>query len=501
MMNNFQNASNSDYITLFDSLTDLIHLVDKDLRIIMANKILLDKNRDLGLSTDIIGKSLFEAFPFLNDNVRKEYEQVFRTGDTVLTEEIISISGINYNSETRKIPVVENGEVVRVVTMNRDITDKKRIEKTLRESEGKFQSIFVSMSEGAALCKLIEDEEGNPVNYVVLEINPAIEQMFSINRKDIIGKTITEITNLDKPFYLGIFALVAKQGSPTSFEAFVKPFNKNFQVSVHSPEKGLFALVLQDITFSLKSRLELEKAKESAEEGNKFKTAILSNLNHEIRTPMNGILGFAQLLMYDLEDPELLDTTEMIIQSGKRLLNTLNSILTLSELETNKQNIHLDNIHMPSLIKQTLVSFETLFEKKGIYCNIEIKNNKIFALIDEYLMYQALYNIIDNSLKFTNEGGVTVVVDTIMEADKLFSIVKITDTGVGIQADVVKYMYDAFRQGSEGLDRKYEGIGLGLTLTKKMIDLMDGRMTVESIVDQGSTFTLIFKGTELDYGE
>jgi signal transduction histidine kinase len=146
-----------------------------------------------------------------------------------------------------------------------------------------------------------------------------------------------------------------------------------------------------------------------------------------------------------------------------------------------------------------LASFETLFAQKGIYCNIEIKNSKIFAMIDEYLMYQIFFNLMDNAIKFTSEGGVTVSIDSMKEKDILYCVVKLVDTGIGIQKDVVKFMFDAFRQGSEGLDRKFEGIGLGLTLTKKMVDLMDGRMIVESEVDKGTTFTLIFKGVEIDF--
>ncbi|MDR3610208.1 MAG: PAS domain S-box protein [Ignavibacteriaceae bacterium] len=250
--------------------------------------------------------------------------------------------------------------------------------------------------------------------------------------------------------------------------------------------------VALDMTDVIVSREELIRAKDKAEEMNRLKSNFLANMSHELRTPMIGMLGFSQILKQELDNPEQQEMAEAIYSSGQRLMQTLNLVLDLSRIEANKMEIKLNEINIKEIINSSAKIYEAAAKNKNLYLNKLFKNDNIYCFLDELLMVQIINNLLSNALKFTKIGGITIELDTENYGADTWALIKVIDTGIGIPEDYQPLIFEEFRQVSEGLGRSYEGSGLGLTLTKKTVEIMNGSITVSSELGKGSVFTLRF---------
>ena len=236
---------------------------------------------------------------------------------------------------------------------------------------------------------------------------------------------------------------------------------------------------------------ELVIAKEKAEQSDKLKSTL-----HEFRTPLIGILGFSQILGDIIEGADEKEMMRNIQLSGKRLLHTLNSVLNLSQLEANEIPLNIGNVNLGQHVQSSVNSFVKPAKAKNLKLSVEIKNGRLFSEIDTVLLQQALDNILDNAVKFTNKGSITVELDAKMNNSKYWAVLKIKDTGIGISSENHKIIFEAFRQASEGYNRNFEGSGLGLTIAKKLIEMFGGYITVDSEKDMGSVFTILLPATD-----
>ncbi len=233
---------------------------------------------------------------------------------------------------------------------------------------------------------------------------------------------------------------------------------------------------------------ELTTAKEKAEESDKLKSSFLANISHELRTPLNGILGFTEILKMEVKDPSLMEIIEYIDQSGNRLMGTLNSLIDLSLIETNKNEIDKQLVNVSELVRQKTGLFESYASSKNIYLETQIENLQLRSRTDPRLLGHVLNNLIDNAIKYTEEGGVMVQLTAEKINQRSFLKIAIKDTGIGIDPAHFIRIFESFRQISEGFDREYEGIGIGLSICKNYVDLLDGEIWVESQLNQGSSF-------------
>lgn len=236
---------------------------------------------------------------------------------------------------------------------------------------------------------------------------------------------------------------------------------------------------------------EIIRAKSKAEESDSLKSAMLSNINHEIRTPMTGILGFSEILFESATDFETKAIAQNIFDSAKRLMNTLNSIIDLSQLIADKTPIKLGNISINNLILQVSKNFEEFAQRKNLVIKYDFTEG-IHALIDEYLFKQVIFNLLDNAIKFSDEGEILITTCFLEENSEKFVLVKVKDQGIGIDKEHHALVFEEFRQVSEGLNRNFEGTGLGLSISKKMVESMNGNIYLESEIGKGSEFTIKF---------
>jgi len=273
----------------------------------------------------------------------------------------------------------------------------------------------------------------------------------------------------------------------------VQTYSKQFRYS--EEDKEFLSFVSNQTAMAIEraqSKEELIKARDKAEEMNRLKSNFLSNMSHELRTPMVGILGYIEILKEEITKPDLKDMSEEIYSSANRLLETLNLILDLSKIESNKSEVHKIDLNLGRITVDQVKGFEERAKKKNIFLKISIKDEQVYSSLDERIFRQIINNLVSNAIKFTNIGGVTVEVDKNLIGEEEKATLSVTDSGIGIPINSQQIIFEEFRQASEGLNRVFEGSGLGLSITRKFAKMMDGEISVHSTLGKGSTFTVSF---------
>ena len=234
---------------------------------------------------------------------------------------------------------------------------------------------------------------------------------------------------------------------------------------------------------------ELKILREQAQNASKAKSDFLANMSHELRTPLNAILGYSEMLMEEAEDDELetyASDLAKIQSSGEHLLTLINDILDLSKIEAGKMELHIEKFEFEKHLNQIEATAKPLVEKNGnkfiLESNVSIKSLKN----DQTKLRQILFNMLSNAAKFTKEGTVTLSISAI-ENDIKFAV---SDTGIGMNEEQLGKVFDEFTQAEASTAKDYGGTGLGLPISKKMTELMGGKMEVESEEGKGTTFSI-----------
>ncbi len=351
--------------TAINSMKDAIHVVDKDLRIVLCNQVLLEWNRELGYSSDLVGKTIAEAFPFLNPGVSELYKRICANGKPIRTEDETNVAGRAVVTETDRIPVLEEGKVIRVITVIRDVTPRKMAEKELRN------------------------------------------------------------------------------------------------------------------------------AKESAEKANRAKSDFLTAMSHELRTPLTSILGFADLFAQrkigNLADRDLV-FVDKILRNGQHLLTLINGLLDLARIESGRAHVQLQSVDLQEIVDHVTTAAISLVKNKPVKVRAEVPYPGSVIRTDPVRLKQLLFNLVGNAIKFTERGRVEVRVQRrSLPVDPVR--IHVIDTGIGISAERLPGIFDRFAQpGPQG--GKQQGAGLGLAISKSIVELLGGKIEVRSKPNKGSIFTI-----------
>jgi len=231
---------------------------------------------------------------------------------------------------------------------------------------------------------------------------------------------------------------------------------------------------------------DLVEAKEEAEEMSRLKSAFLANMSHEIRTPLTAILGFADVLADESEAPHD-EIARLISRSGHRLMDTLESVLQLSRLEAGNVELSPEPVDVAEEVREVVALMQARADEADVEIRVDLPPGEVAARLDSMALFRVLSNLVSNAIKFTERDG-RVSVSLRASEDSL--VVTVQDTGIGMAPSVIPELFGAFRQESTGTRRSHEGSGLGLTIVRRLVDLMNGTITVDSAKGQGSTFTL-----------
>lgn len=256
--------------------------------------------------------------------------------------------------------------------------------------------------------------------------------------------------------------------------------------------------VAAELSASLASQAELQKAKDQAEEASRLKSQFLANLSHEIRTPLNAVMGFSELLEEDLTDPQQLSYLEAIHSGGKALLGLLNDLLDLSKVEAGKLSLELMPCDLRQLCQELSGLFSLPIQKKGLEWILDMAPELPVSLyLDELRVRQILLNLIGNAVKFTDQGQIALrVTGRLLASDEWELALQVQDTGLGIPLEAQSLIFEPFHQQDGQSTRKYGGTGLGLAICRRLAELMGGRIDLSSAPGRGSSFVLVLTARE-----
>ena len=479
--------------TLVDLLPAFIYVKDCESRFLVANDACA-KFMKASSSQELIGKTDRDFYPSEDASVFRSDELKVLDGFELINKEEQSIA-YNGSLRTRLTTKValrdKDGMITGLVGTSIDITDAKRIEESLLISEENFRVLF---NENPFPTVLSEIPSGK-----IAFANKKLSELMRRDPKDILGKTANELDLLTNPDDLEkLTSLIASQGFVDNIE--VDKFFPNglkgtdliFMRLLTINGKQYCLTVIQDITERKHAEEAVIKAREKAEESDRLKSSFLANMSHEIRTPMNGILGFAELLKNKLLTGEEQNKYINIIEkSGSRMLNILNDLIDISKIESGQMNVTISDCNVNEQTEFIYNFFKPEVEGKGIHLSLKnsLPPDEAVVRTDREKIEAVLSNLIKNAIKFTEKGSIEFgyVLKSGSEPAELEFFVK--DSGVGVSPQLKEIIFERFRQGSESLARNYEGVGLGLSISKSFIEMIGGKIWVDNNSDNNSNDT------------
>ncbi len=373
--------------------------------------------------------------------------------------------------------------------------ERKRYDAAIRESEEQYRALFEN---NHSVMLIIDPETGK-----ILDTNKAASDFYGYSCNELKAKTIFQLNALPRAEVIAnmakahqanltsfIFQHRCKGGEVVDVEVFSGPFNHN--------GKTLLISIIHDITKRLKNEKELSAAKESAILANKTKDEFLANISHEIRTPLNGVMGMLQVMGATKLNQEHRHCINVALQSSRNLLRVLDDILDLSKVEMGTLDLFEDRFSLNKLLMESVNLFKLQASEKEVELSYSILPKvESYYLGDEGRIRQILFNLIGNSIKFTDQGAIKVDVRTNQATyqGKCSISFTVSDTGIGIPEDFQERIFDSFTQVDGSLSRRYKGAGLGLAIVKRLIELMGGTIQIESTPNIGTSihFTISLK--------
>lgn len=279
-----------------------------------------------------------------------------------------------------------------------------------------------------------------------------------------------------------------KNGTPLEVAVALSP--------IRDYEGGLVGAVavIRDISERKRAELELMRAQAAAQEAARLKSAIISNISHEIRTPLNIILGYAEMIndyFAGKGDASQSDALDAIMRAGDRLCSTIQGVLDISKIEAGTFEARPVRIELDRLLGRDLINFAAIARRKGLEFDCIIERAGTAVVFDEYCLTRAITSLIDNAIKFTHRGKVTVRLYTDTQG---VLCLEIRDSGIGIAPRHLAQLFEPFSQEHTGHDRSFEGMGLGLALCRRYLELNGALISVASAEGEGSVFTIRFPG-------
>jgi PAS domain S-box-containing protein len=386
----------------------------------------------------------------------------------------------------------DNGKPPRVIEMNYDITERKKTEDILRISEERFSSAFEHATTGMALISL----DGR-----WMKVNQAICDALGYTEEELTSKTFQDITHPDD---LEIdLANVRKviTGEITHYKMEKRYFHKDghivwalLGVSLLRDKQDnplYFISQIEDISEMKQAMIRQLELTAKAQAAEKAKSEFLANMSHELRTPLNGIIGFSEILSDGLAGEVNAEQKEYlgdILTSGQHLLQLINDVLDLAKVEAGKMELYPETFSVDKAIQQVASVAYPLVQKKKIKLITTISSAVDHVILDQQKFKQILYNLLSNAIKFTDESGRVEIIVAPQGPDHF--TLAVSDSGIGIKPENIKRLFTDFEQLDEGPMRRYQGTGLGLALTRKIVEIQRGTISVDSEFGKGTTFTV-----------
>jgi PAS domain S-box-containing protein len=398
-------------------------------------------------------------------------------------------------------PPDDAGELrARIAELERQLEDARAASAARAENEQRYRALVDADPDGVVII----DAEST-----ILAVNPAMARIFGYTAEQMVGKPLTVLMphRLREGHMKGTRRYLSSGERSIPWQGVQVPAMRRdgteFPVEINFGEyvsggRKVFAGFMTDITERKQFEKALHEAKEAAEAANEAKSEFLSRMSHELRTPMNSILGFGQLLQRHALAPEQARSVEHILKAGRHLLNLINEVLEISRIEANQQQLSMEPVHAATLLNEALSLVRPTAEQRPVQMALHAPHGTdAYVRADQQRLMQVLLNLLSNAIKYNRAGGtVQLLAQPAAGADgAAFLAIGVRDTGPGIPEDRLGELFVAFsRLGAERSG--VEGTGLGLALSRRLVELMGGRLRVESTVGEGSTFWVELPVTE-----
>lgn len=483
------------YKSLVETSPDSICKLDLDGTIIYCNQ----RKADMfgyNQPEDLIGMNTFGLIASEYQYLIQDMTNQLLTNGNILPLELkfVKKSEEEFWGEIRSTLIRDKkGNPKNAINVLSDITERKKMQEAWHESEVRFRAAFDNAPIGMELIDLTGK---------IMRANKAFCDLTGYNYEELNNINFRDFTHpedlIDNENH--VQKLITGNQDNVSFEKrYIRKDGKHIWVNVSASlfrsaqgDPQYFIAQVEDITHRKHVAEEIMQAKNKAEESDKLKSALLTNMSHELRTPMNGILGFTELILQSSVLNEVKVMARMIDVSGKRLLQTLDSIMLLAQLQVDSQKIQV-NLTPTDISEVVLAVAQSMADSandKGLEYKIDI-NPAIHVEVEPKLLRNAISTVVENAVKYTSQGTIKISVHTDVVDGKEMAFIMVQDTGIGIPEQYKETIFEEFRQVSEGYDRNYEGIGIGLSITKKLIELFKGYILVKSAPGIGSTFSIV----------
>jgi PAS domain S-box-containing protein len=380
--------------------------------------------------------------------------------------------------------------------LNLEINQRRLAEHSLKQSEKQFRLLF----EKAPIGMVISSHDDK-----ILKVNNAFCKSLGYPEEELLHKKISGLTSIgDRSKHSRLHKRLLEEN--LSHIYFENKFTRRDgeiiytiveSVIVRSDDEKPHHFISQviDITERKKVEKELVKAKEKAEESDRLKTAFLAQMSHEIRTPLNVILVAAPLLADELpeDDNENKILLDSITNAGKRLQRTIELILNMSSVQSGNYIPEAEEINLEEELQKQIEEFKSFVSNKSQVLNFENRTSNSVIMADKYTVNQIFQNLIGNAIKYTPKGEICI---SVYEKDDFNISIEVKDTGIGMSPEYMNKLFTPFSQEVTGYKREFDGNGLGLALVKKYVELNKAEISVKSIKEVGSIFTVTFKNME-----
>jgi PAS domain S-box-containing protein len=381
------------------------------------------------------------------------------------------------------------GEITGYMGIARDLTHEQAMARSRRQSEAQFRA----MSEASPLGVFVTDQEG-----LCSYANPACTRLTGWPAERLLGWGWSQVIHRDDaPAVTALWAATARQRRPFAAEyRFCRPDGAVVWVSVKaSPlldDEQLCGYVgtVEDVTERHRADQELRQAKEAAEAASRAKSEFLANMSHELRTPMNAIIGYTDCLLEGLDGPlapAQADSLQRVADASRLLLALLNDILDLAKIEAGRMELHRSRGDLCQVVRDAADTMGLLASRKGLPLELALPARPVAIWADLSKLRQILLNLLDNAIKFTAAGSVSVTVTRTADG----SVVSVQDTGIGMAPEVLQRIFQPFTQADSSTTKRYGGTGLGLSIARHLAALHGGEIQVTSEVGVGTTFRLV----------
>jgi len=392
----------------------------------------------------------------------------------------------------------ESGNIIGTRGTAFDITRIKKVEEELKESGNKYASLFVSMNEGVALHEIIYDQTNKPIDYRIIDLNPAFEKQTGIQVEKARNQIASEFYKTSPAPYLDIYSKVADTMIPTKFETYFPPLKKHFSISIFSQKKGMFATVFTDITERKKAELEIQELNKELElrvlkrtqelvDTNKELESFVYSVSHDLRAPLRSIMGFSEIISrrhsssFNEEGKAYFG---YVLEASKNMANLIEDLLRFSRLT--KKSVGKETIELNDILEQVLQNLNhDILESKA---KIIVPDNRPAIYADRSLLGQILSNLISNGIKYHRKGVDPEIIISVDRNEEI-STIKISDNGQGIPKEHHEKIFNIFQRLHS--NEEYPGTGIGLSIVKKAVASLGGKINVESELNIGSTFSVV----------